>query len=64
MRDRDDYRSLSDAALLLTAREQGIDPEMAIVLAERLEEHDRMIHRFGSLPTHTGGRYAFNHRSN
>lgn len=34
--DRDDYRCMSDEALLELAEERGIDEELAIVLAEKL----------------------------
>lgn len=56
-RDRDYFRSLSNAALLEEGRYRGITEEMAIVLAERLEalppyrETDRVNSR--------GGRYFF-----
>lgn len=36
--DRDFYRSLSHRSLLLVAEEEGINPEMAIALAEALAE--------------------------
>lgn len=35
--DRDYYRSLDAEILLLLAREEGINPEMAIALAEELQ---------------------------
>lgn len=38
MQDRDYYRSLTPERLLLTAREEGINPEMAIAIAEALAE--------------------------
>lgn len=53
-RDRDDYRAMSDDAILTLAREEGIDPEMAVVLAEKLDA------RHWKLPAR---RYAFNHGS-
>lgn len=34
--DRDYYRSLGDVVLVDAARREGINPEMAIALAERL----------------------------
>ena len=57
MANRDTYRSLSTEKLLERAREEGIDPEMAVVLAERLECGD--CGDCGSM----GGRYFFNQRS-
>jgi hypothetical protein len=35
-RDRDDYRSMSPKALTDLARDEGINPEMAIAMAEKL----------------------------
>lgn len=61
MRNRDDYRSMHDGTLLLHAREDGIDPEMAIVLAERLEA--AIGYRYASMNHPCGGRYTFNNRS-
>lgn len=52
-RDRDDYRSMSDKRITDIAREEGIDPEMAIVLAEKLANvywEDQT------------GRFRFNHK--
>lgn len=53
--DRDYYRCIDTDSLLELARERGIDPDMAVVFAERLQ---------GVAPGETtGGRYTFNHRS-
>lgn len=59
MRDLDQYRSMDTHALLLEAREVGINPDMAVAIAERLERTDRWLNGNGS----TGGRYTFNQRS-
>lgn len=61
--DRDDYRDMSTDALLAVARERGIDPEMAVVLAERLEIVDNECWRYTITHKAMGGRYTFNHRS-
>lgn len=64
MADRDTYRVLSTPALLKTARE-GIDAELAVVLAERLERlHAGTGSHYGTTHNSMGGRYQFNHRSN
>ena len=60
MADRDTYRVLSTPALLKTARE-GIDAELAVVLAERLECTNSRD--WSSMHGSMGGRYTFNHRS-
>ena len=64
MRDRDTYRSMYIETLLLEARETGINPDMAIVLAEKLETlyDDAFEHEMPGAPT-MGGRYFFNERS-
>lgn len=59
--DLDYYRSLHSCQLLRLAREEGINPDMAVALAERLEDaYDDAGHLWGG--TH-GGRYMYNHRS-
>ena len=55
-RDRDDYRSMSSVGILKTAREEGIDPEMAIVLAEKLAAQTWAHHEYGA------GCFRFNHK--
>jgi len=50
--DRDYYRSLGTALLLRIAREEGLNQEMAIAIAERLAAEDRA--------EHTIGQYHFN----
>lgn len=45
--DRDYYRSYSVRDLLRLAREDGINPEMAIVLAEQLATTLREVHTLG-----------------
>ena len=52
-RDRNDYRAMCDTAIITVAREEGIDPEMAIALAEKLAE----IYFEGQR-----GRFRFNHK--
>jgi hypothetical protein len=37
MRDRCDYRTLSAPGLLALARDEGINPEMAIAIADKLD---------------------------
>lgn len=47
--DRDYYRSLSSRALLVQAVEDGINPEMAVAMAEHLAlsiDLPRMVGRF------------------
>lgn len=56
-RDRDDYRAMSDTAIIVVAREEGIDPEMAIALAEKLAKRT-----FTCGPGHHYGRFRFNHK--
>lgn len=61
MRNRDDYRSMYDVDILDLARSDGIDPEMAVVLAERLE---LTTTSWGPASSESmGGRYTFNNRS-
>jgi len=55
MPDLDYYRCLTDSALLATAREEGINADIAVVMAERLEGV--------AIGETTGGRYTFKHRS-
>ena len=65
MADRDTYRCMSTGALLQVAREDGIDAELAVALAERLEHLDDWVEYppdAGHAPSR-GGRYNFNHRS-
>lgn len=59
MRDVDRYRSMSTQELLTIASEEGIDPDMSIAMAERLERTDRWLNGNGS----SGGHYTFNQRS-
>lgn len=61
MRDLDRYRSMSTRELLTVANEEGIDPDMAVAMAERLESTDNWLNR--GINTAAGGRYTFNHRS-
>lgn len=42
MRDRCDYRAMSTRALLRVAQDDGLDAEMAIAIAERLNETIRL----------------------
>lgn len=63
MRDKDYYRCLGTEALLMAAREDGIDPEMAVVLAERLEVLDNQAWRYGIEHKSMGGRYMFKERT-
>lgn len=60
MFDLDYCRCLSTEGLLEAARECGIDPGMAVALAERLEYVSNGY--YSSYPA-MGGRYTFNHRS-
>lgn len=61
MRDLDRYRSMTPHELLTEAREQGIDPDMAVAMAEKLERRSSYGH--GTSAHGHGGRYQFNHRS-
>ena len=63
MRDRDTYRSMSTEALLEEARDVGIDPEMAVVLAERLDVLYNQAWHYHTTHESMGGRYTFNNRS-
>lgn len=64
MRDRDDYRSMYIETLLQEARETGINPDMAVVLAEKLEAfYDVAWHYEPTGAPSMGGRYFFNERS-
>ena len=59
-RDRDHFRSLSNAALLEEGRYHGITEEMAIVLAERLEaSYPPSPYRETDRVNSRGGRYFF-----
>lgn len=66
MQDRDYYRSLTSERLLLLAREEGINPEMAIAiaeaLAEALEDLEDVSDYEGVCKAPTHG-YTFNNRS-
>jgi len=46
-RDRNDYRSLSTPILLCLAREEGMNEELAIAIAERLASTDYAEHTIG-----------------
>lgn len=49
MQDRDYYRSMPTRVLLILAAEEGLNPEMAIAIAEELasvEEMPRMVGQF------------------
>lgn len=63
VRDREYWRSCYPSELLIHARENGIDPEMAIVLAEQLESLLETHDWDESVSAFSGGRYTFNHRS-
>ena len=63
MADRDTYRCMSTGALLQAARGDGIDAELAIVLAERLEHHYHKSWMLHGSSESMGGRYNFNNRS-
>ena len=63
MRDRDTYRSMDTEDLLLEARETGIDPEMAVVIAERLDVLYNQAWHYHTAHESMGGRYTFNNRS-
>lgn len=64
MRDRDTYRSMYVETLLQEARETGIDPEMAVVLAEKLEEFHNVAYQYEPTGAASmGGRYFFKERS-
>ncbi|HET8666845.1 MAG TPA: hypothetical protein VFM10_02625 [Terriglobales bacterium] len=56
--DRDYYRSLRDVVLVDAARREGINPEMAVALAERLA--DKVYYPAG----HLRGCFAFNQPEN
>lgn len=56
--DRDYYRSLSDVVLVDAARREGVNPEMAIALAERLA--DKVYYPSGYLR----GCFTFNQPEN
>ena len=60
--DRDTYRSMSTDGLLAAAR-NGVTPEMAIVLAERLEMTHNRVWNYKMDHPSMGGRYTFNSRS-
>lgn len=61
--DIDRYRDMSTDALLNAAREDGINPAMAVAMAERLEIVDNECWRYTITHKAMGGRYTFNHRS-
>ena len=54
MQDRDYYRALDSHRLLTLAREEGINPEMAIALADRVANLDYGV-------SHMTGSFHFNH---
>lgn len=59
-RDREHFRTLSNAALLEEGRYHGITEEMAIVLAERLEaSYPPSPYRETDRVNSRGGRYFF-----
>jgi hypothetical protein len=60
MRDLDYYRCMGAEALLEHARECGINPDMAVAIAERLDHVTNG--RYGNYPS-MGGRYTFTTRS-
>jgi hypothetical protein len=62
-RDADRYRSMGTGELLMIAREEGIDADMAIVLAERLDILENVRWRLKTSHESMGGRYKFIHRS-
>lgn len=61
--DRDYYRCLDTEALLQTARDGGIDEDIAVVLAERLEVLDNRAWHYEITHGSMGGRYTFKQRS-
>ena len=61
--DIDRYRDMDTDALLAAAREEGINPAMAVAMAERLEIVDNECWRYTITHKAMGGRYTFNHRS-
>ena len=62
-RDTDRYRSMGTHEMLLVAREEGIDPDMAVAMAERLDILENARWRLKMSHDSMGGRYTFNHRS-
>ena len=62
-RDADRYRSMSTHEMLTIAREEGIDAELAIVLAERLDIFENVRWRLKTSHESMGGRYKFIDRS-
>lgn len=59
--DRDYYRSLTVDNLLLLAREEGINPEMAIVLAEELQTARYEGYDEYAYEGQAAGHFQFNH---
>lgn len=55
--DRTYYSAMSTYRLLLIAREEGINPELAIAMAERLADSDYTFEAFR-------GTFRFNHEDN
>lgn len=55
--DRDYYSAMTTEGLLITAREDGINPELAIALANRIADNN---------PAYEGyrGTFRFNHEDN
>ena len=63
MRDADRYRSMGTSELLTIAREEGIDPDMAVAMAERLDILGNARWRLRMSHESMGGRYTFKQRS-
>ena len=63
MRDADRYRSMGTSELLTIAREEGVDPDMAVVMAERLDILENARWQFRMSHESMGGRYTFKQRS-
>lgn len=57
--DRDYYRCLTTAELLALARDEGINPEMAVAMAERLSEKGAGY--YGATHAKRGFEFNFNH---
>jgi len=61
--DLDRYRSMSLTELLCVAREEGVDADMAVTMAERLDMLENERWRLKTSHESMGGRYKFIHRS-
>jgi hypothetical protein len=60
--DRDYYRSLTVDNLLLLAREEGINPEMAIAIAETLHSaREHWYYHDEPFEGQAAGHFQFNH---